>query len=51
MQYQKAAEEEAGHILGQVSASAREQRIECETVTMTETAAEAIIETVTRSSI
>jgi nucleotide-binding universal stress UspA family protein len=45
MQYQRAAEEEAGHILGQISTSAREQGTECETVTVTETAAEAIIET------
>jgi nucleotide-binding universal stress UspA family protein len=45
MEYQKAAEHHAARILSQVSAAAREQGVQCETVTVTETAAEAIIET------
>ena len=45
MEYQKAAEHDAARILNQVSTAAREQGVQCETVTVTETAAEAIIET------
>src|SRR4051794_13305377 len=45
MEYQKAAEQDAGRILGQVAADARELDVRCETVTETQTAAEAIIET------
>jgi len=45
MQYQKAAEQDAVRILAQVSAAAQQQGVQCETVTVTETAAEAIIET------
>jgi nucleotide-binding universal stress UspA family protein len=45
MQYQKAAEQDAVRILAQVSAAAQVQGVQCETVTVTETAAEAIIET------
>jgi nucleotide-binding universal stress UspA family protein len=44
MEYQKSAERDAAHNLGQVSAAAQEQGVQCETVTVTETAAEAIIE-------
>jgi len=44
MEYQKAAEQDATRILGQVSMAAREHGVQCETVTVTETAAEAIIE-------
>jgi nucleotide-binding universal stress UspA family protein len=45
MQYQKAAEQDGARILGQVSATAKEQGVQCETIMVTETAAEAIIET------
>ena len=45
MEYQKAAESDAVRILGQVSAAAQEQGVQCATMTVTETAAEAIIET------
>jgi nucleotide-binding universal stress UspA family protein len=45
MQYQKAAEHDAARILGQVSTAAQELGVQCETVTVTESAAEAIIET------
>jgi nucleotide-binding universal stress UspA family protein len=45
MEYQKAAEHDAARILGQVSAAAQKQGVPCETVTVIETAAEAIIET------
>ena len=45
MQYQRTAEHDATRILGEVSTAAREQGVQCETVTVTETAAEAIIET------
>jgi len=45
MQYQKAAELDAVRILGQVSATAQELGVQCDTITVTETAAEAIIET------
>jgi len=45
IQYQKAAEQDAVRILAHVSAAAQEQGVQCQTVTVTETAAEAIIET------
>jgi len=45
IQYQKAAEQDAVRILAQVSAAAQGQGVQCQTVTVTETAAEAIIET------
>src|SRR5262245_26404794 len=45
MQYQRTAEHDATRILGEVSTAARAQGVQCETVTVTETAAEAIIET------
>jgi nucleotide-binding universal stress UspA family protein len=45
MQYQKAAEQDAARVLGQVSAAAKEQGVQCETIMVTETAAEAIIGT------
>jgi len=44
MEYQKAAEQDATRILGKVSMAAREYGVQCETVTVTETAADAIIE-------
>jgi nucleotide-binding universal stress UspA family protein len=43
--YQEAAEHDAARILGQVSTVAQEHSVECETITVTEAAAEAIIET------
>jgi nucleotide-binding universal stress UspA family protein len=45
MEYQKAAEHAAVRILGQVTTVALEHGVQCETVTVTEAAAEAIIET------
>jgi nucleotide-binding universal stress UspA family protein len=45
MEYQKLAENDAVRILGQVSAAAQEQGVCCETVTVTGSPAEAIIET------
>jgi nucleotide-binding universal stress UspA family protein len=44
MAYQRAAEQDAARILGKVSMAAREHGVQCETVTVTEVAAEAIIE-------
>jgi nucleotide-binding universal stress UspA family protein len=43
-EYQRAAEKDAARILGKVSLAARECGVECEAVTVTETAAEAIME-------
>jgi nucleotide-binding universal stress UspA family protein len=45
MVYQKAAEHAAARILGQVRTVAQEHGVQCETVTVTDAAAEAIIET------
>jgi nucleotide-binding universal stress UspA family protein len=45
MEYQKAAEHDAARILGQVSTTAQEHGVQCEAVTVTESAAKAIIET------
>jgi len=45
MSYQKAAEHDAARTLDQVSTSAQEHGVQCETVTVTKSAAEAIIET------
>lgn len=45
MEYQNAAQQDAARILGQVSTTAQGYGVRCETVTVTETAAEAIIET------
>jgi nucleotide-binding universal stress UspA family protein len=45
MEYQKAAEQDAIRILGQVAADARKYDVRCETVTVNQSAAEAIIET------
>ena len=48
LEYQKAAEHDAERILGQVSTFAHEHDVQCETVTVTDAAAEAIIETAKR---
>jgi nucleotide-binding universal stress UspA family protein len=45
MEYQKAAEQDAARILGELSTTAQAQDINCETVTATGGAAESIIET------
>jgi len=45
MEYQKAAERDAAGMLGQVSRTAQENGVQCETVAVTGFAAEAIIET------
>jgi nucleotide-binding universal stress UspA family protein len=45
MEYQKAAEQDVARILGQVSTTAREHGVKCETITVTQAAAEAIIDT------
>jgi nucleotide-binding universal stress UspA family protein len=45
MEYQKAAEQDAARILGQVGTVAQEHGVLCETVTVIEAAAEAIIKT------
>jgi nucleotide-binding universal stress UspA family protein len=45
IEYQKAAEHDAARILGQVSTAAQEHGVRCETVTVTEAAAKAIIDT------
>jgi nucleotide-binding universal stress UspA family protein len=45
MEYQKAAEQDVARILGQVSTTAQEHGVKCETVTVTQAAAEAIIDT------
>jgi nucleotide-binding universal stress UspA family protein len=45
MAYQKVAEHDAVHTLDQVSATAKEHAVQCETVTVTGSAAEVIIET------
>ena len=45
MEYQKAAKRDAARILDQVSTVAQEHGVLCETVTVTEAAAEAIIKT------
>ena len=48
MEYQKAAEQDATRILGQVRTTAQEHGVKCETVTVTQAAAEAIIDTANR---
>jgi len=45
MEYQKAAERDAARILGKVGTTAKMHGVQCETITVTETAAEAIIAT------
>ena len=45
MAYQEAAGHDAARILGQVSTVAQEYGVQCETITVNEAAAEAIIET------
>jgi nucleotide-binding universal stress UspA family protein len=45
IEYQKAAVQDAARILGEVSTTAKAQGIRCETVTVTESAAEAIVAT------
>jgi nucleotide-binding universal stress UspA family protein len=44
MEYQRAAEQDAARILGKVSIAARDNGVKCKTITVTETAAEAIME-------
>ena len=45
IEYQKAAEHDAARILDQVSTAAHEHGVQCETVAVTDAAAEAIIKT------
>jgi nucleotide-binding universal stress UspA family protein len=45
VEYQKAAAQDAARVLGEVSTTAKAQGIRCETVTVTESAAEAIVAT------
>jgi nucleotide-binding universal stress UspA family protein len=45
MEYQKAAEQDAARILGEVSTAAKKHGVQCDVITVTQAAAEAIIET------
>jgi nucleotide-binding universal stress UspA family protein len=45
VEYQKAAEQDAARILGEVSTEAKKQGIQCDAITVIQAAAEAIIET------
>ncbi len=45
MEYQKAAQQDAARILGELSTTAQAQNINCQTISVTDGAAEAIIET------